>query len=966
MLMKKKIFLLLSFCISLLSASAEEVSKEEAMRLAADFFASSKTTARRAPLKMETARKSTSLSVDGSMDNLYYVINRGSNEGFVIVAGDDRVTPILAYADEGSITENDMQMNTSVKWMLDEYARQIAWAKQNMSDKPSTEFTGIRRGKARAKQSYIEISPLLKVSKWNREQQLPATISWGQSWPFNKYCPNIKYDGETYSTVSGCVATAIATVMRWHQWPRKPKGECGYWWRRRWLSLDFDAKDAEENAPYNWAQMPASISSSGYDRQTWEYVTDLQADNIGRLLRDVGYSISMTYGRAADGGSGAYLYNAPTALVNNFGYSNDLKWMKRSKYTKAAWLKHIKEEMRDYGPVVYVGYSSGGGHCFVLDGFATEGYVHVDWGWTGSQNGWYLLDVLEPGSHGIGGGSGGYSRDQEMLRYLYPDGDDRVVPDNGGDDNNNNNDDNNNGNDNDNNSLVVRPSLVGPYLYVTKTVNVTAEQANSQKVTVTLGNRSNWAYRGKIAMAIYKEGALSSTLLTSVQAEIASGGTKELTFSLNLANYAAGKYNLSVNYENGASFKAISKAGEINVQRVEPKPEPKPEPVVLTYSLVAEGGVKAEGKVGEHAKIPILMYHSGNKDFNGMLELYAVNQTNGEVTLISDGKVRIVKTSRPVVTFYTDPAFLTLKAGTYDLRVRYASATGTMVDLYTKANGSVAATKKLGTLTMVGATPVVEKKKDVRLKTVEFFQGGKSLGTDNVSIPRLKGNFQARLFLGSDNGYKGKVCIYLTDVAGGNKAFSDKFYAIKDLDMNAGESGYIDCTFSPTFIARNDLYVNILFQKEGSEEWFYNPEWEVPFSLVFFSFDVYYTDLNDKLTDGPTYEMDVLDEMLLPAAVVGVAVNAPNEGEELSESVVITGVKTINSGDDSHVLMTFKDGQLHVETQESVAVNVYSMQGATMLATRVEAGSHAIALETLPQGVYIAKVGSKSLRFVKN
>lgn len=252
------------------------------------------------------------------------------------------------------------------------------------------------------------------------------------------------------------------------------------------------------------------------------------------------------------------------------------------------------------------------------------------------------------------------------------------------------------------------------------------------------------------------------------------------------------------------------------------------------------------------------------------------------------------------------------------------------------------------------------------MKTVEFFQGGKSLGTDNVSIPRLKGNFQARLFLGSDNGYKGKICIYLTDVAGGNKAFSDKFYAIKDLDMKASESGYIDCTFNPTFISRSDLYVNILFQKEGSEEWLYNPDWEVPFSLVFFSFDVYYTDLDDKLTDAPTYEMDVLDEMLLPAAVVGVAVNAPNEGEELSENVVITGVKTINTGDDSHVQMTFKNNQLHVETQVSVAVNVYSMQGATMLATHVEAGSHDIVLETLPQGVYIAKVGSKSLRFVKN
>ena len=180
------------------------------------------------------------------------------------------------------------------------------------------------------------------------------------------------------------------------------------------MSLNFEG-NGPENAPYDWSQMPAAVDSRGNDRATGRQVTTTQADNIGRLLRDVAYAVEMDYNPASAGGSGAFVYKAPKVLVNNFGYKKGLSFLERNRYTQAAWLREVHDEMRDYGPVVYAGFSTGGGHCFVLDGYASNGYVHVDWGWNGSSNGWHLLNVLQPGSEGIGGGYGGYSQHQQML-----------------------------------------------------------------------------------------------------------------------------------------------------------------------------------------------------------------------------------------------------------------------------------------------------------------------------------------------------------------------------------------------------------------------------------------------------------------------------------------------------------------------------------------------------------------------
>ncbi len=360
-------------------------------------------------------------------ENLYYVINRGQNEGYIVVAGDERVTPVFAYSFEGNLDAGDIQNHSSIQYMFDEYKRQVKWAMKNLAK--GTKQNSFRAGRV-FKDINIQQKPLLSLHK-DRTTARKTTISFGQKWPFNMYCPNIKLYGKTYPTVSGCVATAIATVMRWHEWPKRAKGKISYKWRGEDLSVDLDKKGA-----YNWNVMPEAVNTLGFNRASNHTCTDEEADQIGRLLRDIGYATNMNYDASINGGSGTQLLFMKKPFVENFDYDPKVDWICKIDYSSEDdWWKEITDEMDNYGPIIYAGISQGGGHCFNLDGYTqisqysntsykyeTYNYVHVDWGWNSKENGWYLLSVLKPGSEGVGGGSGGYKYAQQMIRYLKPRG----------------------------------------------------------------------------------------------------------------------------------------------------------------------------------------------------------------------------------------------------------------------------------------------------------------------------------------------------------------------------------------------------------------------------------------------------------------------------------------------------------------------------------------------------------------
>lgn len=800
--MKKVLTSVLAYLFVCCGAMAAPIDNASALKLAGEFFA--KHPVKKGASSLKVAYKSAGKSVATAEGNLLYVINRGEDNGYVIVSGDDRVTPILAFADKGTMDEEKMLKNPGVRWILDEYENQIQWAIETAPDRPSQ----MTARKASAYQ--IDISPLLEYDN-DRRTRLRTPISWGQDWPFNAYAPTIRYtNGRTVKTVAGCVATAIATVMRWHKWPNKATGSASYYWNGNRLSVDWDGP-GDANAAYNWAQMPAGVTSAGINRETGARCTDVQANNIGRLLRDVGYAVHMSYGDPATGGSGAFPSDWPAPAVQNFGYSNSIRWLSRNNFTKNNWLQEIRDEMNSYGPVIYAGYSPNGGHCFVLDGFATNGYVHVDWGWNAMENGWYLLDVLEPGAQGIGGGGGGgYSRSQQMIRYMRP---------------NRGNDGGGNGGGGGVNPDPQPNVEDGSNLYVyTKSTQNQVDKANNQYISLRVGNNNrNASFTGQIALAIYKNGETNASVVATTNTTVSANSYKLISFYANLAERSAGSYGMVIAYAKGTKYEVIGEAGNITIvdrNNPEPDPEPDPQPVLKGYDLVVPTTVSMTATKGTSTKVVVNVKNNGDTDYYDYLYLYAMKSGSSlsSATEISSGTATIRKGQSTSITFYTNSTFNTLAAGSYNLVV------GHMKDGSRKTvnlNGSTSYV--IGQLTIRstdgGDNPSVGTG-DVKLYTAYFYQNNKYLGSDRATISKYNSSsFKVRYYLYSQKGFKGQIRGFITSSSTGTTSVSSSLETTKTVDIAAGKYVDFEVTYPNYYFYNSNYYVKLAAKANGASTW---------------------------------------------------------------------------------------------------------------------------------------------------
>ena len=623
------------------------------------------------PVSATTAR---SLNATEATPNLYYVINRGSGEGYAVVSGDDRTSTLLAFAEEGQLDDEALSSNPGVRYILGHYAEQVQWAIEHLADQGQT-----LRASTSESSLNVGLHPLLRLSS-DRQTVLPEAISWGQSWPFNAYSPRMTVRGKSYPTVSGCVATAISTAMRWHQWPDRPQGRTGYNWYGNWLSVDFDRE-----VGYDWTKMPAAVSGRGINRETNEACTEDEADNIGRLLRDVGYSIRMGFGRAQDGGSGTQVYYAVDPLVKNFKYKSGLKHINRQRYTDAQWWQQVTDELENYGPVVYAGFSKGGGHCFILDGYATrpngryiDNYVHVDWGWTRSENGWYLLDVLQPGSEGIGGGDGsGYGDGQQMLRYLAPDRPDNPNPA-----------------PKPQPKPDVRPQPQGYKISITSDasrLSLTPDKRKEGKVTFTLSNTGNGKYDGMIRIFAvpsggdplrdYKDVAL---IRDDAKYTIEARGKRTITYQLDLSPLDNGDYKLYVGYSISQESNRYVRddhndlvpichlrliAKEDPQPTPTPKPKPKPQPQQKKLHITST----ATPTTLQAARDQVVTLGINNSDFFGYYSelalCIATPSAESSKTILATKEVRIAGKRTNKVEFKVDLS--AYEPGSYKLYVAY-------------------------------------------------------------------------------------------------------------------------------------------------------------------------------------------------------------------------------------------------------------------------------------------------------
>lgn len=293
----------------------------------------------------QKAKAKSRTAITASPSDAYYVFNNDAG-GFVIIAGDDAVTPVLGYTSTGSFDAENLP--DGLKDLLKSYERQIAALGDNyVANQTATRaaFTGEK---------------LLKTAKWN------------QMAPFNKYTPN--------NYVTGCVATAGAIVMKHHGYPAKGTGSHSYTWNGKDLTANFEHD-------YDWANMPTKYDGTN----------DADFDGVARLMADLGVAVEMNY---AKDGSGSYIGDLVTALQKYYGYSKLSHLMAIEDVGAEAWNSRLREEIDANRPVLYAASDpTRGGHAFVIDGYKDENFS-VNWGWGGYCNGFYQIGALNPESNG--------------------------------------------------------------------------------------------------------------------------------------------------------------------------------------------------------------------------------------------------------------------------------------------------------------------------------------------------------------------------------------------------------------------------------------------------------------------------------------------------------------------------------------------------------------------------------------
>ena len=371
--------LTVALLFSVFAAEAKTVTPDEALSRAKSTQAMRSIAARKAP-GVRPSLAYTQMTKSGAP--AAYIFNYAGNRGYMILAGDDVAMPVLGYNDQGSIDAEALP--PQLEWWLQEYARQIEYAVAHGASTVSRDAQP-EGPKAQA------IAPMIKTY-------------WDQGAPYNNKCPMLN----AQRTYTGCVATAMAQVMKYFNYPAVGQNSISYndedGCGKR-LSLNFAKRR------FDWDNMLDTYKAGEY--------TDAQAEAVASLMQAAGYSVKMSY--AADA-SGALAMNIKRGLVRYFNYDPNIEYALRSYYSATEWKQKIIDNLQNVGPILYGGASMiGGGHSFVLDGYDGNGYFHFNWGWSQMSDGYYLLDALNPSSLGTGGGAGGgYNFTQDALFGVQP------------------------------------------------------------------------------------------------------------------------------------------------------------------------------------------------------------------------------------------------------------------------------------------------------------------------------------------------------------------------------------------------------------------------------------------------------------------------------------------------------------------------------------------------------------------
>ena len=294
--------------------------------------------------------------------DLFYIFNVNENDGFVIISADDIVTPILGYSDEGAFSMS--QISPEFKFWMDGFSNQILYAIDN--DLKADELTKLK---------WTELfHPELKSSSKTSTSVAPLlTTRWDQGGYYNDLCPG--------GSVTGCVATAMAQILKFWNYPETGTGSKTY------SPENYGPQTADfGNTHYNWTNMPNTVTAPNLD--------------VATLMFHCGVAVSMHYSPSASGAMVTLLDGsvcAESAFKANFGYDIwTMQGLRRNHYSNSDWNDLLKNELDDARPIQYVGRGVDG-HTWVCDGYDANSLFHMNWGWGGYANGYFNLNSLNPG-----------------------------------------------------------------------------------------------------------------------------------------------------------------------------------------------------------------------------------------------------------------------------------------------------------------------------------------------------------------------------------------------------------------------------------------------------------------------------------------------------------------------------------------------------------------------------------------
>ena len=283
-----------------------------------------------------------------------YVFN--FDGGFVIVAADDCSSPILGYSDQGHFDYETAP--DGLRFMLSEISKGIETMVQQAQPIPSDILCRWKNleayGLMHPDRSFPVVGPLVQ-------------LKWDQGYPYNMYAPG--------GCPTGCVATAMAQLMKYWEWPTTGTGEHSY------NAMGYGEQYANFGATtYDWDNMVELYTSSA---------TQEQKEAVATLMYHCGVSVNMMY---EPDGSGAFSVDVPIAINTYFSYSDQATHITKSNYSYNDWIALLKSNIDQHIPLYYSGQSTEGGHAFICDGYDSDDLFYFNWGWGGSANGYFLID----------------------------------------------------------------------------------------------------------------------------------------------------------------------------------------------------------------------------------------------------------------------------------------------------------------------------------------------------------------------------------------------------------------------------------------------------------------------------------------------------------------------------------------------------------------------------------------------